>query len=124
MNEIQENPGSLEKLKPGFDQMREAQLADPMPGLETRRDRLQRLLKGLEEREEAFTQKPIVEVLKKSNILDWVKESQNIADSIYVDAKENSNLGFEYRYKYLNTVKSRLLMGGLRLAYVLNSIFI
>ena len=56
MNEIQENPGSLEKLQPGFDQMREAQLADPMPGLETRRDRLQRLLKGLEEREEAFTQ--------------------------------------------------------------------
>ena len=56
MNEIQENLGSLEKLQPGFDQMREAQLADPMPGLETRRDRLQRLLKGLEEREEAFTQ--------------------------------------------------------------------
>ena len=55
MNEIQENPGNLEKLRPGFDQMREAQLADPMPGLETRRDRLQRLLKGLEEREEAFT---------------------------------------------------------------------
>ncbi|MDP6381943.1 MAG: coniferyl aldehyde dehydrogenase [SAR324 cluster bacterium] len=55
MNEIQENPGNLEKLQPGFDQMREAQLADPMPGLETRRDRLQRLLKGLEEREEAFT---------------------------------------------------------------------
>ena len=55
MNEIQENLGSLEILQPGFDQMREAQLADPMPGLETRRDRLQRLLKGLEEREEAFT---------------------------------------------------------------------
>ena len=55
MNEIQENPGSWEKLHQGFDQMREAQLADPMPGLETRRDRLQRLLKGLEEREEAFT---------------------------------------------------------------------
>ena len=56
MNEIQENLGNLEKLQPGFDQMREAQLADPMPGLETRRDRLQRLLKGLEEHEEAFTQ--------------------------------------------------------------------
>ena len=56
MNEIQENPWNLEKLKPGFDQMREAQLADPMPGLETRRDRLQRLLKVLEEHEEAFTQ--------------------------------------------------------------------
>jgi len=56
MNEIQENPGSLEILRPGFDQMREAHLADPMPELETRRDRLQRLLKGLEEREEAFTQ--------------------------------------------------------------------
>ena len=64
-----------------------------------------------------------IDRIKKSNILDWVTESQNIADSIYNDAKENSNLGFEYRYKYLNTVKSRLLMGGLRLAYVLNSIF-
>ena len=49
MNEIQENSGNLEKLQPGFDQMREAQLADPMPGLETRLDRLQRLLKGLED---------------------------------------------------------------------------
>jgi len=56
MNEIQENLGSLEILQPGFDQMREAHLADPMPELETRRDRLQRLLKGLEEREEALTQ--------------------------------------------------------------------
>ena len=56
MNEIQENPGSLEILNLGFYQMREAHLADPMPELETRRDRLQRLLKGLEEREEAFTQ--------------------------------------------------------------------
>ena len=56
MNEIQENPVSLEKLRTGFDQWREAHLADPMPGLETRRDRLQRLLKGLEVREEAFTQ--------------------------------------------------------------------
>ena len=56
MNEIQENLGSLEILQPGFDQMREAHLADPMPELETRRDRLQRLLKGLEEREEAFIQ--------------------------------------------------------------------
>ena len=56
MNEIQKNPGNLEKLKPRFGQMREAQLADPMPGLEIRRDRLQRLLKGLEEHEEAFTQ--------------------------------------------------------------------
>ena len=46
----------MEILQTEFDQMREAQLADPMPGLETRRDRLQRLLKGLEVREEAFTQ--------------------------------------------------------------------
>ena len=64
-----------------------------------------------------------IDRIKKSNILDWVTESQNIADSIYNDAKEKSNLCFEYRYKYLNTVKSRLLMGGLRLAHVLNSIF-
>ena len=56
MNEIQENPGSLEKLQPGFDQMREAQLADPIPALEIRRDRLHRLLKGLGEREDAFIQ--------------------------------------------------------------------
>ena len=56
MIEIQENPVNLEKLRLGFAQLREAQMADPMPVLETRQDRLQRLLKGLEEREEAFTQ--------------------------------------------------------------------
>ena len=66
MNEIQENLGSLEKLQTGFDQMREAQLADPMPRLETRRDRLQRLLKGLEVREEDFTQSILTDFGQRS----------------------------------------------------------
>ena len=53
----------------------------------------------------------------------WVRESQKISKQIYDDAILNSNLGYNYRYKYIDIVKMRLLKGGLRLASILNSIF-
>ena len=64
-----------------------------------------------------------IDKISNESIMIWVKESQEISKQIYDDAMLNSNLGYNYRYKYLNTVKMRLLKGGLRLASILNSIF-
>jgi len=53
----------------------------------------------------------------------WVKESHEIARMIYKDLELKTNLGYEYKYKYLDVVKLRLFKGGIRLASILNKIF-
>ena len=64
-----------------------------------------------------------IDKISNESIMIWVKESQKISKQIYDDAILNSNLGYNYRYKYIDIVKMRLLKGGLRLASILNSIF-
>ena len=64
-----------------------------------------------------------IDKISNESIIIWVKESQEISKQIYDDAILNSNLGYNYRYKYIDIVKMRLLKGGLRLASILNSIF-
>ena len=61
--------------------------------------------------------------IKNDSILIWVKESQNLSKLIYSDVISESNLGFHYKYKYLDKLKLRLLKGGIRLASILNKIF-
>ena len=64
-----------------------------------------------------------IDKISNESIIIWVRESQKISKQIYDDAILNSNLGYNYRYKYIDIVKMRLLKGGLRLASILNSIF-
>ena len=64
-----------------------------------------------------------IDKISNESIMIWVKESQKISKQIYDDAILNSNLGYNYRYKYIDIVKMRLLKGGLRLASIINSIF-
>jgi len=64
-----------------------------------------------------------IDKISNESIMIWVRESQKISKQIYDDAILNSNLGYNYRYKYIDIVKMRLLKGGLRLASILNSIF-
>ena len=64
-----------------------------------------------------------INIIKSDSINIWIKESQNIAKLIYQDAKTETNLGFPYKYKYIEIVKFRLLKGGIRLASVLDDIF-
>ena len=45
-----------------------------------------------------------IDKISNESIMIWVKESQEISKQIYDDAILNSNLGYNYRYKYLNTV--------------------
>ena len=61
--------------------------------------------------------------IEKGPILDWVAESQELANEIYDSVEKGEKLRYSYSYKYWNTVEKQLQKGGLRLAGVLNEIF-
>lgn len=54
---------------------------------------------------------------------DWMEESRNLANELYDSVKVGEKLGYQYGYKYWNTVEVQLQKGGLRLAKVLNELF-
>ncbi len=61
---------------------------------------------------------------QQAPIGDWIYESYQIAEKIYSDIEPNEKLGYTYNFSYVNTVNEQLLKGGVRLAGLLNSIFI
>lgn len=61
--------------------------------------------------------------IKKGSILDWVAESQKLADEIYNSVEKGEKLRYSYSYKYWVMVEKQLQKGGVRLARVLNDIF-
>ena len=60
---------------------------------------------------------------ERDDILDWVKEIHVYTNQIYADVSVDDNLGYEYQYKNFGTVKELLLIGGIRLAKILNYLF-
>ena len=61
--------------------------------------------------------------LQEGTVLDWVKESQEIADTLYDSVKVGEKLAYGYSYTWWGTVEAQLHKGGLRLAKVLNDLF-
>lgn len=61
--------------------------------------------------------------IQKGTIYNWVEESQDLANDIYTSAEVGEKLGYNYSYKYMDTVRNQLLKGGMRLAKVLNELF-
>jgi hypothetical protein len=59
--------------------------------------------------------------LQKANVREWAKESMLMRRQVY--AVGDGNLGYKYSYKNLDSAKYRLLLSGIRLAGVLNSIY-
>lgn len=56
------------------------------------------------------------------NFLDWARESQEARPLVY-DVGTTGSIGYEYHFKVKPMMELRLRQAGLRLAYVLNSIF-
>lgn len=56
-------------------------------------------------------------------VKDWFYQSYLLAENIYRDVRADDKLGYLYNYKYISTVNSQLLKGGVRLAGLLNEIF-
>lgn len=64
-----------------------------------------------------------VEAIKKGSVLDWMYDSRVICENIYQNTEIGEKLGYEYMYKYMDTLRFQLQKGGIRLAEVLNEIF-
>ncbi|XLS28218.1 S1/P1 nuclease [Flavobacteriaceae bacterium M23B6Z8] len=61
--------------------------------------------------------------IQSGTLLDWVYESQDLAEKVYSSANKGEKLGYRYMYDYFGTVRDQLQKGGLRLAKILNEIF-
>jgi hypothetical protein len=62
--------------------------------------------------------------LQKAPISQWLFESNQLADKIYADAAGKDKVsGYNYNFKFIDTLNSQMLKGGVRLAGVLNQIF-
>lgn len=82
------------------------------------RDQLDRPNRGLEDE--------FYESVSSGTIEDWFVETVENASVIYEyveDKEENPNLSYQFVYDFSPMLENRLLVGGYRLAYVLNSIF-
>lgn len=61
--------------------------------------------------------------IQSGALLDWVYESQDLAQKVYASANKGEKLGYKYMYDHFSTVRIQLQKGGLRLAKILNDIF-
>lgn len=61
--------------------------------------------------------------IEKGNLLDWVAESQELAQKVYNSATKGEKLGYTYVYNYFPLVRQQLQKGGIRLAKILNDIY-
>jgi hypothetical protein len=64
-----------------------------------------------------------LQVIQKGTPLDWMRDSRTLCEDIYENTKVGENLKYEYAYRYMDTVRSQLQKGGIRLAVLLNQIF-
>lgn len=64
-----------------------------------------------------------VKEIQAGSVLDWVEESQDVANKLYASVSVGEKLGYSYSYTYWSTVEEQLQRGGLRLAKVLNDLF-
>lgn len=62
--------------------------------------------------------------IQKGSVLDWMYESKELANKVYDSAEVGEKLGYEYMYKWFPVVHDQLQKGGLRLAKILNGIFV
>jgi hypothetical protein len=56
-----------------------------------------------------------------TDVLEWIKESTEIRDTIYPD--NANNMSYDYLYNNLPTAQKRIQMAGIRIAMYLNKVF-
>lgn len=65
-----------------------------------------------------------VEAIRSGDLLDWMYESKALSEKVYDSMEVGEKLGYEYMYKWFPVVHDQVQKGGIRLAEVLNRIFI
>ena len=64
------------------------------------------------------------EKIASGDVISWYNESKELSYVVYDSVKPNENLSYGYSYKYYPLMKERINYAGIRLAKVLNEIFI
>lgn len=64
-----------------------------------------------------------IKAIQNGTLLDWLKESHELAKKVYVSAEIGEKLRYQYSYVHFPIVRDQLQKGGLRLAKLLNEIF-
>ncbi|MEP2937077.1 MAG: S1/P1 nuclease [Gilvibacter sp.] len=64
-----------------------------------------------------------LKMIQGGTVLDWMAESRELCEDVYENTKVGANLKYDYAYRYMDTVRSQLQKGGIRLAVLLNDIF-
>ncbi len=62
-------------------------------------------------------------IITEGDFADWGRETYNICREVYDSTPEETVVSYDYLAKWAPVVEQQFLKGGLRLAYVLNSIF-
>lgn len=62
-------------------------------------------------------------MLQKQPLIDWLFQSYQVAEKVYSDIKPDEKLSYLYNYKFIGILDQQLLIGGVHLAGLLNSIF-
>ena len=60
---------------------------------------------------------------QKQPVNDWIYQSYQYAEKIYSDITPDEKLSYQYNFKFIGTVNSQLVKGGVRLAGLLNDIY-
>lgn len=76
----------------------------------------------LAENSKSISEKQI-EFIQSGTVQDWMAESREICEDVYANTKSGEDLRYNYMYRYMDTVRSQLQKGGVRLAGILNEIF-
>lgn len=63
-----------------------------------------------------------IESWRSGTVRDWCEESRKLLPQVY-DIPDNKRLGYSYIYRNWSTVEVRLHKAGVRLAWILNSIY-
>ncbi len=61
--------------------------------------------------------------IQSGDYMDWLYDSRALMEDIYENTEVGEKLGYDYMYKYMDTMRFQLQKGGLRLATLLNDIF-
>jgi hypothetical protein len=60
--------------------------------------------------------------MQSGTLEDWLYQTYQLAQEVYDETPANAKLGYDYNYLFYYKLNKQLLMGGLRLAKILNDI--
>ena len=64
-----------------------------------------------------------IKTWQKQGLKTWIYDSYQLAETIYTATQPTDKLDYLYNFKFINTVNTQLLKGGVHLAGLLNDIF-